>query len=115
MAGLHEIHASTNGSLWVSSTAIDAALEIDLQTGELKNQFWPREMPNIQQALNVEPLEIDKQIDNRDLFVSREHAEHPSHMHLNAIACWRDDVYALFNSFSGKVFEAALGVPESSP
>ena len=42
--GLHESHG-VDQSIWVTSTAIDAALKLRLADGELEESFWPREMP----------------------------------------------------------------------
>lgn len=99
MVNLHEVYADQQGRVWVSCTGIDAVLEVDIQSGQVVSQFWPREMPAFQRALNIEPLAIDKRADNRGLFLSREHLEHPSHLHLNAITRWRGEIYALFSAF----------------
>ncbi len=98
-AGLHEVFLTERGTVWIASTAIDAALEIDYRTGKLLSQFWPREMPGIQKALGVEPLAIDKSTDNRLRFLDEQYIRHSSHLHLNAVVEWHGDVYALFHSF----------------
>ena len=59
MVGLHEIQA-VDGSMWVTATTLDAALKFDMASGALEAEFWPREMPAFQQALDVEPLPVDK-------------------------------------------------------
>lgn len=97
MVGLHEIQA-VGSAMWVSATTIDAALKYDLHSGELLEQFWPREMPEFQQALNIEPLQIDKSIDNRQTFLDNASFRGPSHLHLNAVCEFRGEVYALFHS-----------------
>lgn len=97
MVGLHETHAVDTG-IWVSSTTIDAALKFDLGSGDLLEQFWPREMPQYQQALNIEPLEIDKGADNRQAFLDNASFRGPSHLHLNAVCEFRGEVYALFHA-----------------
>jgi hypothetical protein len=99
MVNLHETYSGPDGRIWISCTAIDAALEIDLETGHVTRQFWPREMRGFQRALGLTPLEIDKQADNRIRFLSRKYLEHLSHLHLNAVASWQGEMYALFHSF----------------
>ena len=99
MVGLHETYCDGGGTIWVTSTAIDAALRYDLESAELLEEFWPREMSTFQRALDLEPLEIDKSVDNRSLFIEGTHLNNPSHLHLNAVAEWRGEVYALFNAF----------------
>jgi hypothetical protein len=97
MVGLHEVSLTPRGTLWVTSTAIDAALEIDLETGKAVRELWPREQPGIQRALDVEPLAIDKAADNRVRFLDGDHLRNRHHLHLNAVAEHEGDVYALFN------------------
>ena len=101
--GLHEIHDGGNGTLWISSTAVDAALEVQLATGRITRIIWPREVPALQRRWGLTPLAIDKNADNRTRFLGREHASHPSHLHLNALATWRGNTFALFNSFGAIV------------
>jgi hypothetical protein len=104
LVGLHEVaEDSTNRRVWATSTAIDAVLEIDLESGEIARQFWPREMPGFQAALGLQPLTIDKSADNRGLFLSREHLENPYHLHLNAVYPWNGELYVLFNAFGAIV------------
>ena len=97
MVGLHEIQA-IGGSLWVTATTLDAALKVDLASGALQAEFWPREMPAFQQALGVEPLPVDKQADNRASYLAGETFRGPSHLHLNAVCEFRGETYALFHS-----------------
>jgi hypothetical protein len=97
MAGLHEVAPTGRGSLWVSSTAIDAALEIDLASGKALRELWPREQPGLARALGLSPLAIDKEADNRTRFVAGDHLRDRSHLHLNAVAEHAGDVYALLN------------------
>lgn len=98
MAGLHEVLMVSEGRLWVSATAIDAALEIDLTSGECVDQYWPREQPTLQREMGLTPAEIDKTADLRTAYLSSSHTEHPSHLHLNALAIWNGDIHALLNS-----------------
>lgn len=97
MVGLHEIQA-VDGSVWVTSTTLDAALKFDLASGALQAQHWPREMPAFQQALGVKPLPVDKQADNRAAYLAGKSFRGPSHLHLNAVHEFRGEVYALFHS-----------------
>ena len=97
MAGLHEIEIS-GSSVWVASTTLDAVLKYRLDDGTKEAVYWPREMPEFQQALNIEPLTIDKHIDNRATFLDNSSFRGPSHLHLNAVCEFRGEVYALFHS-----------------
>lgn len=97
MAGLHEIDV-TGDSIWVTSTSLDAALKYRLDNGALETDYWPREMPEFQSELDIEPLPIDKTIDNRETFLDSPSFRGPSHLHLNAVCEFRGEVYALFHS-----------------
>lgn len=97
MAGLHEIDIAGK-SVWVSSTTLDAVLKYRLADGSKQAEYWPREMPAFQQSLDLEPLAIDKGIDNRDTFLDNASFRGPSHLHLNAVCEFRGEVYALFHS-----------------
>lgn len=97
MVGLHEIDINA-ASVWVTSTTLDAALKYSLVDGSLESSYWPREMPEFQQALGIEPLEIDKSIDNRQTFLDNASFRGPSHLHLNAVCEFNGEVYALFHS-----------------
>ncbi len=99
MVGLHETFISDD-SIWVASTAIDAALKYRIEDGALEEAYWPREMPQFQQSLNLEPLEIDKDIDNRSNFLEQKTYRGSSHLHLNAICEFNGEMYALFHSKS---------------
>jgi len=98
MAGLHEIDLTDRHSVWVSSTAIDAAVEYDLETGEQLRGLWPREMASFQSALNLNPLRIDKSADNRLEFLDSNTTDAGSHLHLNAVEEHDGRVYALCNN-----------------
>ena len=97
MAGLHEIDIAGN-SVWVSSTTLDAVLKYRLADGKKQAEYWPREMPVFQQALALEPLPVDKTIDNRATFLDNASFRGPSHLHLNAVCEFRGEIYALFHS-----------------
>jgi len=98
MVGLHESAPSGGGKLWVTSTAIDAALEFDPQSGELLQSFWPRDMPRLARELDLAPSTIDKSADNRLGHLEQKHGRGPSHLHLNAVAEWKGHVLALFHA-----------------
>lgn len=97
MADLHETSLPDARTIWVASTAIDAALQFDLQTGELLQALWPREMPGIATALGLVPLPIDKSADIRLNYIDCAQVSHPNHLHLNALQEWRGELYGLFN------------------
>lgn len=97
MVGIHETHLE-GSSIWVTSTTLDAALKYSLEDGALEASFWPREMPGFQQTLGLEPLPIDKAIDNRLNYLEQSSFRGPSHLHLNAVCEFRGDIYALFHS-----------------
>jgi len=97
MAGLHEIDIA-GPSVWVSSTTLDAVLRYRLDTGTKEAEYWPREMSVFQQTLDLEPLPVDKTIDNRQTFLDNASFRGPSHLHLNAVCEFRGEIYALFHS-----------------
>ena len=101
MAGLHEIDIagpSDDPSIWVTSTTLDAVLKYRMEDGTKEAEFWPRETPEFQKALNLEPLPVDQSIDNRATFLDNASFRGPSHLHLNAVCEFRGEVYALFHS-----------------
>jgi len=97
MVGLHETQV-VDSSIWVTSTTLDAALKYRLEDGALEESYWPREAPEFQNLLGIEPLSIDKNIDNRLRYLEQESFRGPSHLHLNAVCEFRGEVYALFHS-----------------
>jgi hypothetical protein len=97
MAGLHE-NDIAGQSVWVSSTTLDAALKYRLDNGAKEAEYWPREVPAFQQALDLQPLPVDKTIDNRQTFLDNASFRGPSHLHLNAVCEFRGEIYALFHS-----------------
>jgi len=96
MVGIHELFSARPGHIWFTATTIDAALELELSTNAIVRERWPRELPGIQTALGVKPLSIDKSADNRTCHVDNKIIRDPSHLHLNAVACWRGEMYATF-------------------
>ncbi len=97
MVGLHEIDIS-GSSVWLTSTSLDAVLKYRLADGKYEASYWPREMPEFQEALNTSPLEFDKSIDNRDKFLDNSSFRGPGHLHVNAVCEFHGEVYALFHS-----------------
>lgn len=99
MCDLHEIHPTGTDRMWFTSTVIDAAFEVDIQTGADLRQHWPREMPGLRSALQLSPFDIDKTGDHRSQWVTRRITDDSGHTHLNAVGEWGGDTYALFNRF----------------
>ncbi len=97
MVGLHEVDIAGD-SIWVSATSLDAALKYRLENGALEAAYWPREMPEFQRELDIEPLAIDKDSDNRESFLDNAAFRGPSHLHLNAVCEFRGEIYALLHS-----------------
>lgn len=103
MVGLHEIDLTERGTVWVTSTAIDAAVEYDLSTGARQRALWPREHSRLQDVLGLEPLDLDKSADNRLRFLGPTATDAHSHLHLNAVAVHEDRVYGLCNAHAAIV------------
>jgi hypothetical protein len=97
LAGLHELHDCGDGTLWVAATAIDAALRVDLRSGEVVDQRWPRDDPQVQRALGIEPLAVDRTADNRQQWLLRAERSDVGHLHLNAVALRRGRLIGLCN------------------
>lgn len=99
MVGLHEIALTDRETVWVTSTAIDAAVEYDLETGERVRTYWPREMDGLQDGLGLDPLDIDKSADNRLRFLDPSATDSENHLHLNTVEVHDGSLYALFNAY----------------
>jgi hypothetical protein len=99
MANLHELVPDTGSRIFAACTSMDTVLEIDIQQGKLAREYHPREMPGIQQALGVQPLDYDRNADNRIEFVSRPYQKDPSHLHINGVTRWCEETFALSNAF----------------
>ncbi len=97
MVGIHETWLE-GSSLWVTSTTLDAVLKYRLADGVLEASFWPREMREYQRLLGLEPLPIDKSVDNRLNYLEQDSFRGPSHLHLNAVCEYQGEIYALFHS-----------------
>lgn len=94
--GIHEVDSYRPDRVWVTSTTIDLALELNLEDGSVTQQFWVRRLPGFQDALGVEPLGVDNSADNRTRYLDTKYVTDPNHLHLNAVAKWQEEMYALF-------------------
>ncbi len=103
MVGLHEVAAAPDGRVWVASTTIDAVLLIDLQSKRDLCQYWARELTPLQQAWNLEPMDVDKTADLRVKLVGMDLVHSKGHMHINAVCPWRGQMYAFANRFGAVV------------
>ncbi len=100
LVDLHELYLDERmNTLLVTSTALDAVFELDLETGKFVNEYWPRNVPAIQEALGTVPLQYDPQADNRVAFVTRPYRREPDHLHINAAARACGETFALSNAF----------------
>jgi hypothetical protein len=97
MLGLHEVFLDGE-SMWVTSTPIDAAIQVSLADASILDSCWPREHPLLQRTLKLTPPELDKAADNRLLFFAESAKRPVAHLHLNAVLPWADRVLALFNT-----------------
>ena len=97
---VHEI-AWDGDAIWVSSTSIDAAIKVDLQ-GNMLDSWWPREDPVTAGQFALEPLDVDKQADNRAKFVGISNVA-PGHVHLNAVCVEENRPLILLNRFGSLV------------
>jgi hypothetical protein len=96
-AGIHELYPTAGGRIWMADTALDAALEVDVATGAVTDERWPRDDPSLRARLNLEPPEVDKEGENRQKWLLRPERSDFSHLHLNAVTPWRGELYALCN------------------
>lgn len=72
MVDNHEIYLTGKNNILVASTGIDSVLDIDLVTGKLVKAYYPREMEFFQKTFNLEPMDFDKNADNRIIFYRQE-------------------------------------------
>ena len=94
MVGLHE--TSLDGdTLWVTSTAIDAAIGYDVDRGTRTGGFFPRDSSALRERLGLAAQTLDREADHRLGFLDSAHTQHGSHLHLNAVAQWRGRHYGL--------------------
>lgn len=103
MSGLHEVYHESGSRLWVASTTLNAALLIDINTGDLLEDIWPQEIPAYKSRWNLTPMRLDKAADNRIRYLAKNIVKDPSHLHFNAISSWKGDLYGLFNRLGAVV------------
>jgi hypothetical protein len=92
---IHEM-CMAGGNVWVSSTAIDAALLINGEGAILKS-WWPREDHLLQEKYGLSPMEIDKNMDNRLAHLHAEASTKAHHTHLNGVVKSGLKTYVLLN------------------
>lgn len=97
MVGLHESWLDGR-KLWVTSTAIDAAVSYDIATGERMDILLPRRSVHLRDALDLEDQSLDLEADHRLSFLDASHTRARSHLHLNAVAAWDGRHYALMHA-----------------
>ena len=83
-------------NVWVSSTAIDAALLVDRQGATLKS-WWSREEPLLRDRYDLQPMIINKNEDNRLVHLHAEVSTQQYHTHLNSVFKSGLDTYVLLN------------------
>lgn len=98
LVDLHEVILEDDGTLYISVTALDAVFQIDMVTGRIIREYWPREDPRIQEMLGVEPLVFNRTADNRIEFVTTEYKKEPGHLHINTATRFNGETYILANS-----------------
>src|SRR5690349_13885499 len=100
---LHEVYLEDDGTLFISSTALDAVFQVDMMTGDILNEYWPRSDERIQGLFAIEPLEFDPAEDPRLSFVERPYKKEPGHMHINTVTRYNGETYILSNHFGAIV------------
>ena len=103
MVGLHEAAMAGGDRIWVASTRINLALEYDLTSRDKTRFFLPRDIPAFIQELDLTPLKVDTEADNRGQWRHHDLKADASHLHLNAVAASGERVLALFNRFGAIV------------
>ncbi len=92
---IHEMCLSGE-NIWVSSTAIDAAVLVNNQ-GVIIKSWWPREERMLQEKYGLMPMGIDKSRDNRLAHIYAEPSISAHHTHLNAVVKHGENTYTLLN------------------
>lgn len=82
-ADIHEL-CWEDDDIWVTSTVLDALLKVD-QSGNVIDEWWPREDSVLRARFLLEHLSLDKSCDNRLAYLGKSHVQ-PGHTHLNAVA-----------------------------
>jgi len=94
MVGLHETCMDGSDNVWASCTNIDAVIQVNLNNGNILNQYWPAEMPEFQKYFDISPMNVDRSVDNRLLFMDISRYKQ-NRLHLNALATWQGEMYGL--------------------
>jgi len=92
---IHEI-CGAGENIWVSSTAIDAAILVNRQ-GVTLQSWWPREERLLQERYGLHPMDIDKNRDNRLVHLHTEASTREHHTHLNSVFTSGRNTYVLLN------------------
>ena len=94
-SNIHEMCFSGK-NIWVSSTTIDCAVQVD-QKGKTLKSWWPREESLLQERYGLFPMQIEKNIDNRLKYIHNELEKKESHTHLNSVTELNKRTYVLLN------------------
>ena len=97
MVGLHETWLEES-KLWVTSTAIDAAVCYDVSTGQRCGVLQPRQSARLRRELDIEAQTLDPTADHRLRFLDSSHTRLKSHLHFNALAGWDGDYFGLLHA-----------------
>ena len=104
---IHEL-CPAGENIWVSSTAIDAAVLVNRQGLTLKS-WWPREERLLKERYGLCPMNIDKNRDNRLTHLHAELSTKAHHTHLNAVVKSYENTYVLLNKL-GVIVQIELEV-----
>lgn len=103
MAGIHEVFHAGKDQLWITSTTLNNALLLNIDTGEILDQIWPQEIPEFKSHWMLKAKSIDKSADNRIRYLSSDIFKDPNHLHFNAVTEHGGDLFGLFNRFGAVV------------
>jgi len=107
MVGLHETWLD-GSKIWVTSTAIDAAVCYDIHSGKRTDILLPRQNASLRRELGLDEQYLDLEADHRLGFLDSSHTRKKSHLHLNAIASYQGHLYALLHS-KGAIVDLSEG------
>jgi len=99
---IHEM-CMAGENIWVSCTAVDAALLVNRDGATLKS-WWAREEKLLQDRYGLQPMTIDKNDDNRLVHLHAEVSTKPHHTHLNSVFKSGTDTFVLMNK-PGVIFQ----------
>jgi hypothetical protein len=92
---IHEMCLSGE-NIWVSSTAVDAAMLVNRE-GFILKSWWPREERLLQERFGLCPMNVDKNRDNRLAHLHAELSTKAHHTHLNGVVKSYEHTYVLLN------------------